>query len=162
MIDLGWSIRLICLPLLRCLPCNIAMVGNYNGCMTLLINTHTGNQSHVILTLDVCHFNFGDETIDQTTMFEWQKYSQGSKEMPDFIELLEFLDLRAWATENTREESEQKHSCKPSSKKTASRPSYAVNAGETCMVSRMTNIHRTLVKSLNPSASANDSHCKGI
>ena len=36
------------------------------------------------------------ETIlDQTTMFEWLKHSQGSTEAPDYLELLEFLDLRA-------------------------------------------------------------------
>ena len=27
-------------------------------------------------------------------MLEWQKHSQGSKEMPHYLELLEFLDLR--------------------------------------------------------------------
>ena len=31
--------------------------------------------------------------LDQTTMFEWQKHSQGSKEVPDYLELLQFLDL---------------------------------------------------------------------
>ena len=75
--------------------------------------------------------------LDQTTMFEWQKHSQGSKEVPDFNELLEFLDLRARATENAREESERKHSSIPSSKKTTSKPSYAVSADEACVVCKM-------------------------
>ena len=46
--------------------------------------------------------------LDQTTMFEWKKHSQGSKEVQDYIELLEFLDLRAWTAENTVRESERK------------------------------------------------------
>ena len=72
--------------------------------------------------------------LDQTTMFEWQKHSQGSKGVPDYLELLEFLDLRARATENTKGEPEQKQSSSTSSKKTTPRPSYAVSTGETCVV----------------------------
>ena len=46
--------------------------------------------------------------LDQTTMFEWQTHSQGSKEVPDYFELLEFLDLWARPTENTKVEHEWK------------------------------------------------------
>ena len=70
--------------------------------------------------------------LDQMTMFEWQKHSQHSKEVPEYTELLEFLDLRARATDNTKEESERKRSSVPSSKKTISRPSYVVNI-DTCV-----------------------------
>ena len=35
------------------------------------------------------------ETIlDHATMFEWPKHSQVSKDVPDHLELLEFLDLQ--------------------------------------------------------------------
>ena len=77
--------------------------------------------------------------LDQTTMFEWQKHSQGSKKVPDYLELLEFLDLRARATENNKGEPERKHSSNPSLKKTASRPSYAVNADEMCVACKKAN-----------------------
>ena len=46
--------------------------------------------------------------VDQTTMFEWQKHNQGLKEVLDYLELLEFLDLRAWAAKNSVGESEYK------------------------------------------------------
>ncbi len=35
--------------------------------------------------------------LDQTTMFEWQKTSQGTKSVPHYREILEFLNLRAQA-----------------------------------------------------------------
>ena len=76
--------------------------------------------------------------LDQTTMFEWQKHSQGVKEVPEYLELLEFLDLRARATENTKAEPERKHSSNPPSNKTA-RPSYAVNMDETCVACKKAN-----------------------
>ena len=56
--------------------------------------------------------------LDQTTMFEWHKHSQDSEAVPEYTALLEFLDLRVRATENTKEESERKHSSVPSSRKT--------------------------------------------
>ena len=39
--------------------------------------------------------------LDPNTMFEWQKHSQKSTEVPHFQELLEFLDLRAQASESS-------------------------------------------------------------
>ena len=68
--------------------------------------------------------------LDQTTMFEWQKHSQDSKEVLEYTALLEFLDLQAHTTENTKDESERKRSI-PSSKNMVSRPSYAVDTDET-------------------------------
>ena len=37
--------------------------------------------------------------LDVTTMFEWQKHSQSSTDVPPYQELLEFIDLRAQASE---------------------------------------------------------------
>ena len=74
----------------------------------------------------------------QTTMFEWKKHSQWSKEVPDYRELLEFLDLWARATENNKGEPEQKHSSNPPSKKTA-RPAYVAYTDETCVACKKAN-----------------------
>ena len=38
--------------------------------------------------------------LDDTTMFEWQKHSQSSSSVPHFQDLLDFLNLRAQATES--------------------------------------------------------------
>lgn len=37
--------------------------------------------------------------LDQTTLFEWQKHSQSSDSVPHYLELLEFINLRAQASE---------------------------------------------------------------
>ena len=42
--------------------------------------------------------------LDQTTTFEWQKYSQDDLDVPKFERLLEFLDLRAQASESLSQE----------------------------------------------------------
>ena len=71
-------------------------------------SAHTSNKGYGLLSSDVCHVcdkrtfvtSVLDTKLDQTTMFEWQKHSQGSKEVPDYLELLEFLDLQARATKN--------------------------------------------------------------
>ena len=55
--------------------------------------------------------------LAQATMFEWQKHSQGSKEVPDYLEVLEFLHSSARAFENTKGEPEWKHSSNLLSKK---------------------------------------------
>ena len=111
----------------------MAMAGNYVDCTTLLTNTCVqlkpwntprGRSSPPVLELK----------LDQAIMFEWLKHSQGSKEVPDFNEPLEFLDLRARATENAREKNERKHYSMQSSKKTVSKPSYAVSADEACVL----------------------------
>ena len=38
--------------------------------------------------------------LDQATMFEWQRHSQDSRDTRYYSVLLEFLDLRAQASEN--------------------------------------------------------------
>ena len=42
--------------------------------------------------------------LDVTTMFEWQKHSQEHSKVPHFTKLLEFLDLRAQASESSAPE----------------------------------------------------------
>lgn len=37
--------------------------------------------------------------LDATTMFEWQRHSQESTEVPPYTDLLDFLSLRAQASE---------------------------------------------------------------
>ena len=37
--------------------------------------------------------------LDTNTMFEWQKYSQDSGDVPHYQRLLEFINLRAQASE---------------------------------------------------------------
>ena len=39
--------------------------------------------------------------LDVTTMFEWQKHSQSCREVPHYQDLLDFIDLRAQASETT-------------------------------------------------------------
>ena len=39
--------------------------------------------------------------LDTATMFEWQKHSQSSTEVPHYQDLLEFIDLRAQASETS-------------------------------------------------------------
>ena len=46
--------------------------------------------------------------LDTNTMFKWQKHSQESNEVPHFQRLLEFLNLRAQASEITTCESSKK------------------------------------------------------
>ena len=69
------------------------------------------NQHMRVINMDYSPWTFVTSVLvtklDQTNMFEWQKHSQGSKETPHYLDLLEFLDLRARATENTKEEPER-------------------------------------------------------
>ena len=81
--------------------------------------------------MDFCSHTL-ETKLDQTTMFEWQKHSQGSKEVPDCLELLEFLDLLARAAQNTMGESKCRYPVVTPGKKTVSRPSYAVIINDTC------------------------------
>ena len=41
--------------------------------------------------------------LDSTTMFEWQRHSQDHTDIPDYQELLDFLNLRAQAAEASTE-----------------------------------------------------------
>ena len=46
--------------------------------------------------------------LDQANMFKWQQYTQGTKEVPHYQVLLDFLDLRTQAFENIIFESDLK------------------------------------------------------
>ena len=46
--------------------------------------------------------------LDTATMFEWQKHTSGSTEVPHFNDLLEFVNLRAQASEHTVPDSAKK------------------------------------------------------
>ena len=39
--------------------------------------------------------------LDQTTMFEWQRHTQDSSELPHYTALVEFLDLHMYASEDS-------------------------------------------------------------
>lgn len=47
--------------------------------------------------------------LDTNTAFEWHKYSQDSEEVPHYSKLLEFLNLRAQASEAPNAESKRSH-----------------------------------------------------
>lgn len=47
--------------------------------------------------------------LDVDTMFEWQKHSQSKIEIPHYDDLLEFIDLRAQASETSLPTSNKKH-----------------------------------------------------
>ena len=51
--------------------------------------------------------------LDHTTMFEWQRHTQDSNAVPDFDDLLEFLDLCARAEKNAPREGERRHQAPP-------------------------------------------------
>ena len=63
--------------------------------------------------------------VDQATMFEWQQHTQSSQTVPDYDELLEFLDLRARVAENVGREGERKCQVPPPEQKAVTRPSCA-------------------------------------
>ncbi len=48
--------------------------------------------------------------LDTVTMFEWQRHSQDSTEVPDCKELLEFIDQRAQAAEASNVDRKPKNS----------------------------------------------------
>ena len=69
--------------------------------------------------------------LDQTSIFAWQDHSHDQRETPAYTDLLEFLDRRAHASENTIRESERKH---PATIPDKGFPkSYATNVEETCI-----------------------------
>ena len=50
--------------------------------------------------------------LDQTTLFEWQKHSQSSDSVPHYLELLEFINLRAQASETSVKQRADPHALK--------------------------------------------------
>ena len=69
--------------------------------------------------------------LDQNTMFEWQKHSQKCESIPHYQDLLQFLNLRAQATESSLLDKKSKHDVSQSRKNFPSGGSvlsYATNA----------------------------------
>ena len=66
--------------------------------------------------------------LDKGTMFEWQKASQDAKKVPHYDDLLEFLNLRAQASETCSNEPKKSHFSKKTNPRSAH--SFAANAQE--------------------------------
>ena len=47
--------------------------------------------------------------LDQSTLFEWQKLTQENSDVPHYAEILEFIDLRARASETVFREYPKPH-----------------------------------------------------
>ncbi len=67
--------------------------------------------------------------LDKDTMFEWRKASQDNKTTPHYNDLLDFLDLRAQASETSSSELKKRHSSRQANPRSAT--SFAANAQET-------------------------------
>lgn len=85
-----------------------------DGSFSELRNFHDTFQHHLRSLKALKKLNFGlfitalgESKLDTTTMVEWQKFTQGETDVPDYETFLQFLDLRAKATELT---SQQKRS----------------------------------------------------
>lgn len=76
--------------------------------------------------------------LDTTTMFEWQKYSQESLKVPHFSKLLEFLNLRAQASESSAPEFGRKRALDNAVSKrnpmSRSVTSFAATVDDSCIV----------------------------
>ena len=70
--------------------------------------------------------------LDTNTMFEWQKHSQDSTEVPHFQKLLEFINLRAQASESSVSDSKRPSTQPVKKTHSASRPvaSFAASVTE--------------------------------
>ena len=119
-----------------CAIIDVPSLKDGNGREVRRLHDIATQQMQAIKAMDYSPWTFVTSVLEtklnQTTMLELQKHSQGLREVLDYIELLEFLDLWARATENTKKEPERKHSFNLSMK-TASRPFYAVIIDDTCM-----------------------------
>ena len=72
-------------------------------------------------------------------MFELQWHTQSSKTIPDFKDLLEFLDMCGRTRENAAWEGERTRQVPPPEKKAVTRPSYTASVEEYCVVCRRKN-----------------------
>ena len=70
--------------------------------------------------------------LDSTTMFEWQRHSHDSRVAPPYMDLLNFLDLRPRASENSIGHTNRRRQRAPP-EKTFTKQSYHVNVDETCV-----------------------------
>ena len=77
-------------------------------------------------------------SLDQALMFEWPKHSQDTNDVPHHSPLLEFLELRAQASENDVCESDHKRQTRAAEKKCYPQTqSYTVNVDDWCMVCKL-------------------------
>lgn len=74
--------------------------------------------------------------LDPATMFEWQKCSQDSVEVPHYSSFLEFLNLRAQAAESTLPETKHQHEGNSGRKSQGNRyfTSFAAHEQDNCVV----------------------------
>lgn len=76
--------------------------------------------------------------LDQNTMFEWQRFSQESTSVPPYKDLLNFINLRAQASESTASEtkkvSQPPHRKPPSGRSVASFAASASNPQSNCIL----------------------------
>ena len=70
--------------------------------------------------------------LDKNTMFEWQKTSQDSTDMPHYTKLLEFLNLRAQASETCSTQSKKHPRYEPTRKPVTSFTASATDAVTNC------------------------------
>ena len=47
--------------------------------------------------------------LDRSTMLEWQKHTQENPNVPHYAEILEFIDLRARASETVLRQGPKRH-----------------------------------------------------
>ena len=91
--------------------------------------------------------------LDPNTTFEWQKFSQDSESMPHYTKLLEFLDLRAQASETCISETRKipRNEIHPTKRPPINRAvaSFATNVPETVNNCILRNTHSTPVPALN-------------
>ena len=72
--------------------------------------------------------------LDRSTMFEWHKHTQEKTDVPHYTEILEFIDLRARASESVLREHPKRHSQSVPSKNSAPiRTAYVTNVDTACM-----------------------------
>lgn len=64
--------------------------------------------------------------LDPDTLFEWQRHTQDNNEVPPFVKILEFIDMRARASEATPQTNKRTHHKSESLKKTVT--SFVTNS----------------------------------
>ena len=73
--------------------------------------------------------------LDQSMMFEWQRHTQEQTEVRDFLEFLDFMDLRARASEVIVRKGQKRHSqTVPSKSSSQTHTVYVMSTDNSCMV----------------------------
>ena len=68
------------------------------------------------------------------TVFEWQRHSQDQVHMPHYAKIVDFIDLRARASENTLHEVQKGHSPNVPTKTSTLKTTYVSSMDTSCMV----------------------------